>query len=923
MSDVATLRANGTELALITTPVQPSNAPEILARHLTRFGENYNTTRESHLYKFLTALCGDGGAGALKREYLTPILQQILDSTHFGDIDSLYGSALALPRLSPELYNFDPKNQSLTQGDWQEIRAKDASYRARCLIWMRALIEGPTPRGIGLAAKAATGVDCDVYERYVWTENQLSVNPNPDIPDLGQTNSSNEFIIVPRQPNTTEEDRRSIINLVDKLRPVNTIPTIYDGDYLHTERPVKDLASTSDRFDIVRYVTGRPEIDWPDIDPNLGYWVTSSEEIAPTFAYMDRQESATFPSIQSVTSSSEHTGPFNQEQSALFDYLGAITEDIYFNDERSYARAIAPVTVTSPWVASGRDPGNLLIVNNYYPIGYFSDPNIDIFTNVQEEFFWASLEEPAPAEEYLIFDIGSLRPLSAIECEISQKPIDIKVEYDNAGVWTEVTPVDFEQPTMSLHFVPSTTNDWHYFFLRFNLIETTKVRVTFTRRADRFPLPDSDLFAWSIEVRRLRLIHLIPSVDQFIPDAGTDILGNSYRTDISVFDVENVIDDEPDGFPTIWQSQPNPSRHAVEALYFDLRSGWNVGTMAYLERFRMGELDERSMADLENYFEDGVVIDEIFLDPVTIGPTFHIYYSLDTDPDWDEKTWIPIPKHYKLQKGFHSFPAPTYVKFIKIEFSDLTGAPYSPIENPIMPQIQWRKFPNYIENYFNNLYIIKPNPNIKILEPFIERVTIDPLKFTFTREPDSFDSSSYELMRSEGLKSKDAEVKTFIDEFITGQVTSQSGLESQIDLRTTMLWQSDLIFNLDQSRSLSRFVVESTVSDITDTGWNAEIALPTYTAPLVQDVVPQAFDRDDNAKPTMWFPQKGPHTYDIELTDRIYKIAYFVAIRKVSFHRRDYNVGFDEPIYYETLDDDSHIELNDFVKNDWRFEVTP
>lgn len=36
---------------------------------------------------------------------------------------------------------------------------------------MRAIIEGPTPRGIALAAEAACGIECDIYENYNYIDN--------------------------------------------------------------------------------------------------------------------------------------------------------------------------------------------------------------------------------------------------------------------------------------------------------------------------------------------------------------------------------------------------------------------------------------------------------------------------------------------------------------------------------------------------------------------------------------------------------------------------------------------------------------------------------------------------------------------------------------------------------------------------------
>jgi hypothetical protein len=39
---------------------------------------------------------------------------------------------------------------------------------------MRAIIEGPTPRGIAMAAEAACGIECDVFENYQYLDELLS-----------------------------------------------------------------------------------------------------------------------------------------------------------------------------------------------------------------------------------------------------------------------------------------------------------------------------------------------------------------------------------------------------------------------------------------------------------------------------------------------------------------------------------------------------------------------------------------------------------------------------------------------------------------------------------------------------------------------------------------------------------------------------
>src|SRR6476469_3895348 len=172
MATISEIRSAGTDILLTPRPIyEPINAPESLRNKLLRFGDNYDLSTGSHLFRFLIALCGEAGAGSIKRELLYPKLQNMLESTNFTDLDRLYGDPLALPRISSEIYNLDPKSVAMTQAEWQDVLIKDSQYRSRCLVWMRAIIEGPTPRGIALAAEAACGIECDVIERYQYLEN--------------------------------------------------------------------------------------------------------------------------------------------------------------------------------------------------------------------------------------------------------------------------------------------------------------------------------------------------------------------------------------------------------------------------------------------------------------------------------------------------------------------------------------------------------------------------------------------------------------------------------------------------------------------------------------------------------------------------------------------------------------------------------
>lgn len=350
MATISEIRNLGTELILADRGLpEPLNPPESILRKLDRFGEHYNLNQNSHLVRFILATCGEAGAQSLKRETLYPRLKALLDSVHFDDLDSLYGNPLHLPRVSPEVYEWDPKAQILTQAQWQEIRQKDAAYRNRCLLWMRAILHGPTTKGIALAAEAACGIECRVFEQYQYVENLTSDDPI-SMSNIGMTNSRNEVVIIPNAPSLSEEDRKCILRLVDRLRPVNTIVSVYEGESIRLNRPALEIQATSNTFYVDRLVTGRPDVDWI-IDSDKGLWIDNEERPAPVYAFMDRQEVSTYLTVNSVTASSSHTGFFSKKQRELFGHLDVDKDKFrHYSSDNSYLKSFAPINVLSRWI---------------------------------------------------------------------------------------------------------------------------------------------------------------------------------------------------------------------------------------------------------------------------------------------------------------------------------------------------------------------------------------------------------------------------------------------------------------------------------------------------------------------------------------------------------------------------------------------
>lgn len=266
MADITELREALTDLEVPNRSIdEPLSAPDLFHKKLRRFPEEiYNVHTDSHLYRFLLALCGEGGAGSLKKELLYSKLQSSIFATHFHDLDRLYGDPLGLPRIDIEVYAFDPRDEVLTVQEWMEVYAKDANYRNRCLIWMRAIMHGPSPMGIRLAAEAACGIECDIFQVADYLEDTRSDHPK-GISNIGQTAADREVVIVPRINALTQSQRHRIISMVDRIRPVDSLITVALGTSPRTQKFPASSAATSEFTQIKRMVRGRDDIVWPDI----------------------------------------------------------------------------------------------------------------------------------------------------------------------------------------------------------------------------------------------------------------------------------------------------------------------------------------------------------------------------------------------------------------------------------------------------------------------------------------------------------------------------------------------------------------------------------------------------------------------------------------------------------------------------------
>ena len=202
-------------MALVTTPdtteyvdqrffIEPLGGPRNPRNYLDRFpDELYNKSVDSRLVKFMYALLGPVGVGALRKNYLQARLLIEDYGLETFDLDGFYGDPFSFGRILEETYSDDPMGL-LPQSDWDRIKTKDASYRSRALDFLGAARLGGTREGIHLAARSGLNHDVEVIENYRYLYDQAS-DDSLGLTKYGSTSLTEEVVILPRRETSTSE----------------------------------------------------------------------------------------------------------------------------------------------------------------------------------------------------------------------------------------------------------------------------------------------------------------------------------------------------------------------------------------------------------------------------------------------------------------------------------------------------------------------------------------------------------------------------------------------------------------------------------------------------------------------------------------------------------------------------------------------
>lgn len=327
-------------------PLMPSKSTQLRLEH---FDEDvYTADTTTVLYKFIDALCGDAGAGTLKKEIFLQRLTGAMDGIYGSDLDYIFGNIRFLSRVTSESYSPvvredeidispNPMTDMLTSDKWDEIAAKDALYRNRIREFFIAAATGGTTEGIRQAVHAAISCDCQVMENWRYIDSfglqgdvgrasgksyaAVDLNTGHQVAkaSLSQAQSyvdgptaeaghtyaihtqkaRSEITIVPHKDDMTEHEARILRDMLDRITAQDTVVTI-SPQGLGVSSPVKVRAITSDStyYQVEKMVTATPVLgDLPapellaiDLAPSEMWLRSNRPELAPYAQFNITQE---------------------------------------------------------------------------------------------------------------------------------------------------------------------------------------------------------------------------------------------------------------------------------------------------------------------------------------------------------------------------------------------------------------------------------------------------------------------------------------------------------------------------------------------------------------------------------------------------------------------------------------------------------
>lgn len=306
MSLQAGSAASGVEpdgMEVVSDPLLPDRTVIDRLGHMDP--EIYDLSESSHLMRLLKVLLGGAGAGGIRKQIAVARLQNSFRGMHFLDLDRFYGALFGIKRTQTELMPdfgtvgrpavFDPYTDAAGSDVWDDVHSRDASYRDRLIKFARALPLGGTYAGLRAAAEALLSVECEIYESWIWVDEQnaaatqapvliytytalnsayttwdnlsnsrtwsnLTGGATAGTYFLGRTGQKNrsEVVIQPKRTIRADEQFQAM-RVMQRLRPAGSQITVdSDGLAIHEAVPIRAVAADSEYWEIIYKTTPAP-----------------------------------------------------------------------------------------------------------------------------------------------------------------------------------------------------------------------------------------------------------------------------------------------------------------------------------------------------------------------------------------------------------------------------------------------------------------------------------------------------------------------------------------------------------------------------------------------------------------------------------------------------------------------------------------
>lgn len=231
---------------------------------------------------------------------------------------------------------------------------------------------------------------------------------------------------------------------IDRLRPVPTFPTFQTQRGMVTRVVWKNVLASSEYSEVIRYVTGTTDIDWPA--PDSVNWIEPAIENesrriqgdlqhhyhafhspADIKAYTnDALDDSGYEDDISVVDvfDSTHIGVYNPYQTKLWPSMATTTDP----GEVHSAKKGLKDNPDGTEVLTQDDTTNSPLIG-----GTVATSVIDrtgTFHISSKVTHWSSLERQPPTSDFLEIDFGSPRIVNHIHFQIRRKPIHFEIAYD-------------------------------------------------------------------------------------------------------------------------------------------------------------------------------------------------------------------------------------------------------------------------------------------------------------------------------------------------------------------------------------------------------------------------------------------------------------------------------------------------------------